>query len=182
MEYVKIPLSRVAVLIGKEGETKKEIESRLSVKLSINSEEGVVEIENRGEDVLAEWKARDIVRAIARGINPEKALVLCSDEYVLEVIDLEEIVGKSEKSLLRQRGRIIGEGGKTRKFIEETTGCYISIAGKDVAIVGTLDELRAAKEAVMMLASGAPHGVVYKTLQKKARELKEKRFQLWKKV
>lgn len=182
MEYVKIPLSRVAVLIGREGETKKAVEERLSVEMRVNSEEGIVEIENRGEDVLAEWKARDIVRAIGRGINPEKALVLCSDEYALEIIDLEEIVGKSKKALLRQKGRIIGEDGKTRRFIEEVTGCYIAVSGSDVAIVGTHDEVLVAKEAVVMLASGTPHGVVYKVLQKKARDLKEKQLQLWKKA
>lgn len=179
MEYVKIPKARVGVLIGKEGEVKKKIEERLSVKLNIDAEEGRVTIENIGEDVLAEWKAKDIVKAIGRGLNPSKALRLISDDYHLEIIELVDLVGKSQKAILRQKGRIIGREGKTRRFIEEATGTSISVFGKSVTIVGTLDEVQVAKEAVVMLATGAPHSVVYTVLQKKSRELKKKRLSLW---
>ncbi|MEK6976777.1 MAG: KH domain-containing protein, partial [Candidatus Hydrothermarchaeota archaeon] len=64
MEYVRIPLNRVAVLIGKDGGTKQEIEKRLGVVLVIDAKEGVVTIENRGEDGLAEWKGRALVKAV----------------------------------------------------------------------------------------------------------------------
>jgi ribosomal RNA assembly protein len=180
MEYVRIPRHRVAVLIGKGGEVKKMIEDRLKVKLGIDAREGVVTIENQGEDVLAEWKGRDIVKAIGRGLNPKKALMLCSDDYVLEIINLQDIVGRSEKALKRQKARIIGREGRTRKFIEEMTKAWVAVSGKNVTIVGTHDEVAAAREAVTMLAEGVPHGVVYKVLQKRARELKEKRLSLWK--
>jgi ribosomal RNA assembly protein len=179
MEYVKIPRSRVAVLIGKDGKVKEEIEERLKVKLTVD-EEGTVAVENVGEDVLAEWKARDMVKAIGRGLNPRKALKLTSDEYVLDVIKLQDIVGRSKKALIRQKGRIIGQGGKTRRMIEECTGTDVSVSGKTVAIIGTPERVQAARRAVVMLAKGIPHGVVYKMLQRKARELKEKSLSLWK--
>lgn len=180
MEYVRISRQRVAVLIGKGGEIKKEIEDRLKVKLGIDARDGVVTIENRGEDVLAEWKGRDIVKAIGRGLNPRKALMLCSDDYVLEIIDLQDIVGRSEKALKRQKARIIGREGRTRKIIEEMTKAWVAVSGKSVTIVGTHDEVAAAREAVVMLAEGVPHGAVYKVLQRRARKLKEKRLSLWK--
>lgn len=179
MEYVRIPMDRVGILIGKGGKTKEEIERRLRVQLSIDAE-GLVSIQNQGDDVLAEWKARDIVRAISRGMNPQKAFKLASDDYVLELIELSELVGRSQKALTRQRGRIIGREGKTRKCIEESTGVDMSVYGKSVALIGAPDEVTAAKKAVLMLAGGTPHSVVYKVLQRKARELKEKRTQLWK--
>jgi len=180
MEYVRIPRRRVAVLIGRGGKVKKEIEDRLKVKIGIDAKEGVATIENQGEDVLAEWKGRDIVRAIGRGLNPRKAMRLCSDEYVLEIIDHQDIVGRSEKALKRQKARIIGREGRTRKYIEEMTHAWVAVSGKSVTIVGTHDEVAAAREAVIMLAEGIPHGVVYKVLQNKARKLKEKRLSLWK--
>ncbi len=179
MEYVRIPRNRVAVLIGRGGEVRKEIEGRLQVRLNIDAEEGVVTVENQGEDVLAEWKARDIIRAVGKGINPNKAMLLCSDEYALDIIELEDLVGRSKKALLRQKGRIIGRQGKTREYIEEMTRASLSVFGKGVAIVGTLDEVQVAREAVIMLASGMPHSVVYKFLQRKVQELKEKRISLW---
>lgn len=179
MEYVRIPMNRVAVLIGKSGEVRKEIEDRLKVKLDIDAEEGIVTIENQGEDVLAEWKARDIVRAVGKGINPNKAMRLCSDDYALEIIELEDFVGRSKKALLRQKGRIIGRQGKTRRYVEDMTRASISVFGKGVAIVGTLDEVQVVREAIVMLARGIPHSVVYKFLQRKVQELKEKRISLW---
>lgn len=180
MEYLRIPMRRVGVLIGKNGEVKKEIEEKLGVEMDINTEDGVVRIMNRSGDELAEWKCRDVVRAVGRGFNPRRALRLCSDEYTLEIINLEDIVGRSEKALKRQKGRIIGRNGRTRKFIEEATRARVSVFGKAVGILGTYDEVQAAKKGVVMLATGIPHGVVYKVLQSKARELKEKRLSLWK--
>ncbi len=178
MEYVRIPMDRVGVVIGKGGGTKKEIEEKLSVALNLDSE-GMVSIENKGGDVLAEWKARDIVRALGKGFSPERALKLAADDYVFEVIDLTDIVGHSSKALERQKGRIIGTQGKTRRLIEESTGAYVSVYGKSVALIGVPEELAAAREAIVMLAQGAAHSNVYRFLQKKGRELREKRTQLW---
>lgn len=180
MEYLKVPMDRIAVLIGRNGEVKKEIEAKLGVKLDIDAADGVVKIENKGGDELAEWKCRDIVRAVGRGFNPRSAMKLCSDDYSLEVINLEDFVGRSGKALKRQKARIIGRGGRTRRFIEESTRAMVSVYGKSVAVLGTYEEVQAAKKGVTMLATGTPHGVVYKVLENKAREFKEKRFSLWK--
>jgi ribosomal RNA assembly protein len=180
MEYLRIPKKRVGVLIGKEGKTKKEIEDRLQVKIEVDAEEGTVSVENVGEDVLAEWKARDIIKAIGEGLNPLKAMKLKSDDYVLEIIDLEDIVGRSKKALERQKARIIGTNGKARKTVEEYTGADVSVSRKCVAVVGTPERADAAREAITLICRGMPHGVVYKLLQKKSRELKEKDFSLWK--
>jgi|TARA_B100002003_G_C14154739_1_gene555765 ribosomal RNA assembly protein len=179
MQYTKVPLSRVAVLIGKKGKVKIEIEKRLGVSLNINNTSATVSIENKGGDELAEWRCKDIVRAIGKGFSPQNAMKLCKEDYSLAVINLEDIVGRSDKALKRQKGRVIGREGKTRRYIEESTKALISIYGKSVAIIGTYEEIQVAKKGIVMLASGSPHGVVYKTLQFKARELKERRFHLW---
>ena len=180
MEYLRIPKERIGVLIGKEGATKKEIEDRLQVKIEVDTEEGTLTIENVGEDVLAEWKARDIIKAVGAGLNPQKAMKLKSDDYVLEIIELEDIVGRSKKTLERQKARIIGTRGKARKAVEEYTGADVSVSRKCVAVVGTPERADAAREAITLICRGMPHGVVYKLLQKKTRELKEKDLSLWK--
>ncbi len=175
-----IPKTRIAVLIGKDGETKKGIENTLKVKIEVDTEEGSLSVENKGDDVLAEWKARDIIKAVGEGINPQKAMKLKSDDYVLEIIELEDIVGRSKKALERQKARIIGTKGKARKTLEEYTGAHVSVSRKCVAIVGTHERAEAAREAVTLICRGMPHGIVYKHLQKKSRALKEKDFSLWK--
>ncbi len=179
MEYVRIPLERVGVLIGKDGSVKEGIESCLGVRIDIDAEEGNITVENVGEDVLAEWKARDMIKAIGRGINPDRALRLKSDDYMLKIIDLTDLVGRSKKMLQRQKGRIIGREGKTREFISQMSGACVSVYGKTVAILGRADEVSLASDAVEMLALGKPHSVVYKVLQRKASDLKEKNIGLW---
>ncbi len=180
MEYVKIPGDRIGVLVGTKGETKKDIQDKVGITLTVDKD-GTVTIERTGDDPLAEWKGRDIVRAIARGVNPEKAMLLCKENYMLEIIDLRDLVS-GDKALRRQKARIIGRSGKTRTHIEDLTTCYISIYGKSVAIIGELEEIQVAKKAVVMLAIGKPHSTVYRFLQDKAREFKERRIlQLWKK-
>ncbi len=180
MEYIRIPKDRVAIFIGKRGSVKAELQKRLGVKLGVNAEDGVVVVENVGSDVLAEWKARDVIKAIGRGINPEKAMKLCSDDYVLELIDLTEVVGRSSKTISRQKARLIGSGGKTRRYIEGSTGVHVSIYGKTVALVGEVEEVAVATEVILMIARGVPHGVAYKVLQRKTRAIKEKKIGLWK--
>ncbi|NOZ58148.1 MAG: RNA-processing protein [Euryarchaeota archaeon] len=179
MEYLRIPKDRIGVLIGRRGEVKRRIERELKVKITVDRE-GMVTIENAGDEPLGAWVARDIVRAIARGMAPEKAMKLTSEDYTLELIDLTEYL-RTPKALVRQKARIIGTGGKTRRYIESTTGTYVSVYGKSVAIIGGYDEVQIAREAVLMLVQGKPHSAVYRFLDRKARELKEKRMlSLWK--
>jgi ribosomal RNA assembly protein len=179
MEYLRIPLKRIGVFIGKDGKIKRDIEKRLNVKIQVDAEEGTIMVENQGDDVLAEWTCRDVVKAIGGGLSPRKAMKLCSDDYVLERINIEDFVGRSKKAMVRQKARIIGSKGRTRHYIEELSGASIAVLGKNVTIVGTPEEASIARESICMLAEGIPHGVVYRVLQKKAKELKLKKFSLW---
>ena len=130
---VKIPEERVAVLIGKDGTTKKQIEDATGCTLDI-SKEGDVTI--KGEDGLALYNAKHIVKAIARGFNPKTALLLAQEEYAFELIDMKDIAGKSQNTMQRLKGRVIGKEGKSREEIERLTDCNISVYGKTVGIIG----------------------------------------------
>ncbi|MBW3583311.1 MAG: KH domain-containing protein [Euryarchaeota archaeon] len=171
MKHVKIPKDRVGVLIGPDGKTKGHIERRLGVRLLIDSEEGEVEVDDRtSEDPLAQIKAENVVRAIGRGFSPQNAAKLYSDDYYLELLDIHEFTGKNKDHVRRVTGRLVGTGGKTRKLIEDLTGCKISIYGHTVAIIGEIDGLAIAKEACSMILSGSEHASVYRYLENKRRE------------
>jgi len=161
MQYVKIPADRVPVLIGEGGESKRTIESRTKTKLTIEDTEVSIDGES-----LDEWVARDVVKAVGRGFSPEKALMLLSDENVLEIIDLSDFSRGTDKDLARVRGRIIGEKGKSRRVIEKLTDCFVSVYGKTACVIGSYSWAPVAREAVEMIASGAPHSRVYKFLEK----------------
>lgn len=180
-EFVKVPRERVGIIIGSEGRVKNIIEKETKTRLEIDSEEGDITIvpTDEMEDPLSIWKARDIVRAIGRGFSPERAFRLLNDDELLEIVDLTLFTKKSKNALARIKGRIIGEGGKTRRIIEEVSGAILSIYGHTVAIIGDAEQGRMAKEAIMMLIEGAPHSTVYNVLQKRRRALK-RRLASWK--
>ena len=175
MITVAVPAERVAVLIGKKGEVKSRIEKKLGVKLLV-SKDGRVKISS--EDPCSEWDAQDVVKAMGRGFKPEKAFKLFSQKYSLKIVNLKELFG-SEKAIKRIKGRIIGEDGKSRRMIEETSGADLCVYGSTVSIIGDIEELELASEAVSLLIQGAKHGRVFKTLEQKRRALKEERGKLW---
>ena len=182
VEYVKIPMKRIGVLIGKGGAFKKYLEEATGTRIELDSKTGEVTITKteEGGDPLACWIARDVVKAIGRGFSPEKASRLLEEGQVLRIVDLQEHLGKSEKALHRQRSRLIGRGGRTREIIESTTRTNVSIMGKTVSIIGGDEEVAVAQEAVEMLLRGVPHSVVYRFLERKRRELKKREVEIWK--
>jgi len=178
-EYLKIPKERIGVLIGKDGVTKEHVENMTQTELDIESETGSVTIspsENM-EDPLGVWKTRYIVKAIGRGFSPETALKLLNDDIILEVINLTDFVGKSKKAVQRQKGRIIGREGRTKEIIKEMTDVDVSVYGKTVALIGDMERIQIAKEAVEMILEGVRHKTVYSFLEKKKNELKRKEFE-----
>jgi ribosomal RNA assembly protein len=177
-EYLKIPRERVGVVIGKNGITKDEIENLTKTRIIVDSEAGTVAISptEETEDPLSVWKARYIVKAIGRGFNPEISVKLMGDETILEIINLPDYVGKSKKAILRQKARIIGKDGRTKDIITDMTGVDISIYGKTVAIIGDMEQIHIAKEAVEMILNGVRHKTVYAFLERKTRDMKIKQF------
>lgn len=177
-EYLKIPRERVGVLIGKNGITKDEIENLTKTDINIDSDTGSIAISptEETEDPLAVWKSRYIVKAIGRGFNPEISLKLLGDETLLEIINLPDYVGKSKKAIMRQKARIIGKEGRTKDIIIDMTGVDISIYGKTVAIIGDMEQIHIAKEAVEMILNGVRHKTVYAFLEKKSRDMKIQEF------
>ncbi len=165
---LKIPEERVAVLIGTNGNTKKEIELATKSSLDI-SKEGDVTI--TGDDGLDLYTTKEIVKAIARGFNPKIALLLLKSDYALELIDMKDISGKSKNTLQRLKGRVIGKGGKSREEIERLTDCHVSVYGKTVGIIGESGQVSLARQAVAMLLQGSMHKTVYQFLEKKKKEI-----------
>ena len=166
-EIIKIPKERIAVLIGKEGITKKKIQKDFKVKLKIDSEEGEVMISRpvHAKDPILALKSLDVVKAIARGFTPQKAFKLKKTDYYFELVDLSEFV--SDKSLIRIRSRLIGREGKSRSFITKLTGADIVIYGKTVALIGDEESVGLAKQAVMKIIRGLTHNTVFKFLERR---------------
>lgn len=165
---IKIPQERIAVLIGKDGESKKELEEATQSKIDVSAEGDVIII---GKDSLLLFTAKEIVHAVARGFNPKIALQLLKTDYALEIIDLKDVAGKNKNMMERIKGRVIGTQGKSRAEIERLTDTHVSVYGKTIGIIGEVSHVGIAKQALAMLVEGSMHKTVYQFLERKRREI-----------
>jgi len=179
--YLKIPQDRVGVLIGPKGRVKNRIEGNFGVALTIESDTGSVEISLNQEtkDVSVIFTVQNIVKAIGRGFSPKRAETLAKEDNELHIIDLSDYVGDSKNALARVRGRIIGKNGRSRAILEELTETCISVYGDTVAIIGNVESIGVAREAVMKLVNGAFHKTVWNFLYAYRRKMKKDRGELW---
>jgi ribosomal RNA assembly protein len=163
--FVRIPEDRLGVVIGPKGATKHELEAETKAAIDIDPEEGAIRISTPDDDPIGALKARDIVLALGRGFSPERARRLLKDDTYLGVIDIKQIAGKRHKaSLWRIRARLIGERGRARERIEELSGCFMSVYGGTVALIGQETQLERATRAVELLLHGSEHSVVFHML------------------
>jgi len=179
-KIIRIPNDRIAVLIGKSGNVKLKIEELCYVSLDIDGDTGEVLIKTQGHvGKIQPFKAMEIVTAIGRGFSPENALTLLKDENILHVIDLREFAGKSNANVERIKGRIIGEGGRARRNMENLSGTHISVYGRTVSIIGDSSKLRLAVDAISSISSGSLHGTAYGKLEAANRREKQEKMKLW---
>ena len=169
-QFVKVPKERIAVIIGPSGSTKKKIEELAKLKLEVNSDDGRVEISEEEDPILA-LRTSEVIKAIARGFSPEKALELFYEDFLtLDIIDLSE-AATTPKELARLKGRIIGREGKTREIAEKLINVKISVYGKTVSVIGFPEQTTIIRTAIDMLINGVNHGTVYSFLEKKHDDL-----------
>jgi ribosomal RNA assembly protein len=167
--FLAIPKERVAVLVGTDGRTKRLIEKRCQVELTIAPDGQVSIFEKKGGDALLAYKARDLVKAIGRGFSPEKALELLEDGVSFFLLDLGDFA-PNEKAATRLKSRIIGAGGRCRRVFETTLGIYMSVYGDTVGLIGPDDAVAIAREGLEKLLAGSMHATVYKLIDKKKRD------------
>jgi len=163
---------------------KHNLEKATRTTIEVDSSDGLVTVESTGEteDPLSVWKARDIVQAIGRGFSPQHAMSLLDDDVYLRVVNLEEYAGTPNK-IRRLKGRVIGQGGKTRKNIEEFTDTHITIMGNTISIIGEIENQEIALAAITRLLRGAEHSTVYRFLNDQRQKLKRKRAtELWRPI
>ncbi len=167
----RIPQDRIAVLIGRKGSTRKALEKATNSTLHIDSTSGDVSVVWDDDfDPITRMKFPDVIRAIGRGMNPERALQLLNDDHHLMLYDMREYVGKNANQQRRIRSRLIGRNGRIRELIEEHSGAEIVIYGSTVVIIGDEDGLPLAGQAIERLLQGAEHSSVLKHLEAERRK------------
>ena len=170
-EEVRVSQDRIGVLIGKAGATKKSLEEKTGSMISVDSKEGVVAVE--GEDaqgVISGSRGRPRHR---EGVLPRTRLRPPPGRGPDPRRHRAQRARRHDPADGPDRGRVIGKDGRSREQIEDMTGTAISVHGKTVAIIGSVEQTKTARTAVEMLLNGVPHETVYAFLDRKKREAKQ---------
>jgi ribosomal RNA assembly protein len=160
MQHVYIPNERIKKLRQNKDLVSK-IEKQCDCKISFDLEDDVVEI--KGE-AYPEYNARNVVYAFGRGFELDIALKLNENDYYFNSLDLGQIIS-SDKRLKQVKARIIGEEGRTKRYIEEVSGAKISVYGDTVSFIGTIEEISEAQTAVDTLIEGGTHRLAYTRME-----------------
>ncbi|MFL2532321.1 MAG: RNA-processing protein [Marine Group II euryarchaeote MED-G34] len=182
MEYLaRIPQDRIAVLIGKGGETRRMIEEACGATLEIDSKSGEVMAEwgDEGADPIVRMKMPDVIVAIGRGLAPKRAVQLIRDEVFLKMYDIREWAGRQPNQTRRMRSRLIGRNGRIRSLIEEISSCEMAIYGSTVLVIGDEDGLALAAPAIEGILRGSEHSTILHGLEqdRKRQRLRSRRLE-----
>lgn len=165
---LKIPEERIAVLIGKKGETKRLIQREAKIFLTIDSETGTITIS--ADDGFDLYLGEKIIKAIGRGFNPRIALTLLRENNSFELIDMSEFT-KTKTRLKILKGRVIGTDGKFRKTLEGLLNVDLEVYGKTIGIIGETEKVLIARQAIINLLSGSRHANVYSWLERQKKNV-----------
>ena len=175
-QNLKVPMDRIAVIIGKSGRTRELLQQHSGCsRLHIDSKSGDVAIswgDPGSYDPLMALKMPDVIKAIGRGMNPKKAISLLKDGSLFELIEIKNFVGKRANRQRRVRSRIIGTDGKIRRRLEALTGAEIVVFGGTIVVIGDEEGTPMAAAAIENLLGGAEHGPVLKHLERARRRLR----------
>ncbi len=157
MEQILIPHKRAELL---DKSALKKLSERLNCKLT--SEDNQITIEGEHYD---EYNAKNVITALGRGFELDKAYRLLSEDYFFQQINLKDTF-RSKDQITRVKSRVIGSEGKAKEYIEAVSGADIAVFGSSISIIGRIDDLKVADAAIRILVGGGTHKTAYKVMEK----------------
>jgi ribosomal RNA assembly protein len=144
-----------------------EITKRLDMKVKFEGNELIID----GKP-FEEWIGKDVITALSLGFESFESFGLIDETKLFKMVNLEDYV--ESKSLKRIKSRIIGKNGKAKKNIEEMTEVKICIYENTIGVIGDIENVNLAFDAIMKIVSGSTHSAVYQSIQRRIRSMKEK--------
>ena len=118
---------------------------------------------------LDEYEASIVFDAMNFGFSLRKALLLKGDDVTFRVIHIKEHTKRNLKEIM---SRLIGTNGKTRKVMENISGCKILIKEGNVGVLGYVEDVENLSTAIIHLIRGSKQSNMYQYLERRNREKK----------
>ena len=138
---------------------KKRLEKELEVKIEVRGRE--ITIDGPAEK---EYIAEQVLDSIEMGFELNISLLLKNEDFRFEMINVKEYA--KSNNLESVRARIIGKNRKSLDTIEQLTNSSIQLKDNQLGIIGPVETIGFAREALILLMKGTKHGNVYAYLEK----------------
>ncbi len=145
---------------------KKELEKKLNIVITIKGKTATIQ-----GSPFNEYEASLILDAISLGFSAKKALQLADEQFIFRKLPVKNFTKR--KNLHEVRARIIGKQGKTKRTIEEISGCNIIIKDNTIGLIGPSESIETATTALTNLIRGSKQANVYRYLERMNAERKK---------
>eukprot|EP00164_Ancoracysta_twista_P004322 GFYU01005825.1.p1 GENE.GFYU01005825.1~~GFYU01005825.1.p1 ORF type:complete len:268 (+),score=77.15 GFYU01005825.1:100-804(+) len=179
VEYRKVPVPAHRYTPLKENWMKLYTPIVVNMKLQIRMNTKTRNIELKTSDNTADTgsvqKSADFLRAFMLGFEVEDAIALLRmDDLYVDSFEIKDVKTLKGDHLSRAIGRIAGRAGKTKFTIENVTKTRIVLADQHIHILGSFQNIKVARDAVVDLILGSPPGKVYSKLRTVASRMAER--------